>query len=211
VSSDNAIAPREERRALAPEGRPTTAKQGQWQCRPVPLVERFWRHVTPPALLTDCWEWRGYTDPGGYGRVMGENGYTVMAHRASFEMFYGDIPAGLKVLHRCDNRRCVSPDHLFLGTQLDNIADMVAKGRQARGECLAAAIRAANPDRRGERNGRAKLTGDDVRAIRRAYEAGSATPATLARRYGVADTVIHNIVRYRSWKHIAKESSNVSK
>jgi hypothetical protein len=74
----------------------------------------------------DCWEWKGKPKDTGYGTFL--NGY---AHRYAYEIVNGPIPAGMCVLHRCDNRICVRPDHLFLGTKEDNTADMWSKGRQS--------------------------------------------------------------------------------
>jgi len=76
---------------------------------------------------TGCWEWRGYI-LGGYG-ISWHNGKTHKAHRASYEKYKGDIPDGLLVCHSCDNPRCINPDHLWLGTQSDNMKDAVSKGR----------------------------------------------------------------------------------
>lgn len=94
---------------------------------------RFARHFQ--RVDSGCWEWTGgvFKD-SGYGKFNGGKGddgkwVTAYAHRASHELHIGPIPAGLSVLHRCDNRLCVNPDHLFLGTQRDNIHDMLAKGR----------------------------------------------------------------------------------
>jgi hypothetical protein len=89
------------------------------------VEERFWAKV---RTSKGCWEWTACTR-NGYGRL-GLNGGVADAHRLSWEMHYGQIPNGLCVLHHCDNRLCVRPDHLFLGTRGDNIADMDAKGRR---------------------------------------------------------------------------------
>lgn len=76
----------------------------------------------------DCWSWTGYRDANGYGRLT-VNHNAVLAHRLSWEIFCGPIPEDKRVLHHCDNPSCVRPDHLFLGTQVDNITDTVMKGR----------------------------------------------------------------------------------
>lgn len=99
-----------------------------------PLEERFW----PKVRKTDtCWWWTAGGDKAdGYGRIRagGRGTPTLLAHRAAWEITFGPIPDGLEVCHTCDTPRCVRPDHLFLGTSLQNNQDMVAKGRQAKGE-----------------------------------------------------------------------------
>lgn len=96
-----------------------------------PVEERFWEKV---EKLTDCWVWTAGTDDKGYGRILNkrkEHGGETRAHRLSWILHNGPIPTGLYVLHKCDNPPCVRPDHLFLGTNLDNMRDMKEKGRAA--------------------------------------------------------------------------------
>lgn len=89
---------------------------------------RFWAKV---RLSDGCWEWTASLSSQGYGmlKVGGKHGAAMRAHRLSWLLHHGEIPAGQCVLHHCDNRLCVRPDHLFLGSQLDNIADRDKKGR----------------------------------------------------------------------------------
>lgn len=131
-----------------------------------------------------CWLWTGATGGNGYGRFTVGGRRTAQAHAVAYEWFVGPI-GGLHVLHRCDVPACVNPSHLFLGSQAENMADMVAKGRSAR----------------GERGGRAKLTATDIPAIRAAYAAGSST-VVLSNRYGVSAGAITEIVRGRNWRHV---------
>jgi hypothetical protein len=152
--------------------------------RQKPLAERFWEKVEKTA---SCWLWNGYRNPGGYGQVnIGSRGDGMrLAHRVSWELHYGTIPEDMNVLHRCDTPSCVNPSHLFLGTDADNVADMMNKGRG----CT------------GERNGHAKLTADDVRAIRYMVDSGESYRA-VAMQYGVSPSSIYGIANRRRWKHI---------
>ena len=94
---------------------------------PATFERRFWSKV---MQSTNCWLWIGHRNRfNGYGYMRTNEGKHVLAHRASWALSHGDIPAGFSVLHKCDNRLCVRPDHLFLGTQSDNVRDMVEKGR----------------------------------------------------------------------------------
>lgn len=96
-----------------------------------PLAVRFWEKVEKGP---GCWEWRASVATNGYGQVWtdtsaGRGGKKMAAHRCAWLLTHGELPAGLCVLHRCDNPLCVRPDHLFLGTLSDNTQDMLAKGR----------------------------------------------------------------------------------
>jgi HNH endonuclease len=153
----------------------------------VPQLQRFWSRVTKTE---DCWIWTG-TMSNGCG-CMQYNGTQQLAHRISWQIAHGPIAKGLCVCHHCDNRKCVRPDHLFLGTQTDNMRDMRAKGR---GHHL--------PPRRGEHHGMAKLTENDVRTIRSEYAKGGISAYRLAKRYAVSATHIWFIIRRTSWSHVA--------
>ena len=128
-----------------------------------------------------CWLWTGSTTRG-YGKLDGRR----YAHRVSYELAHGQIPVGFCVLHRCDTPACVRPDHLFLGTDADNVRDMISKNRHSF----------------GSRNGQAKLTARQVRTIRRLRREG--VPAqTLRVTYRVSRELIDAIVRRARWKHVA--------
>lgn len=111
-----------------------------------PLVQRFWDRVTP-GTPTECWIWPGTRNNKGYGLIgkggRGTGGFTV--HRVSWMIHRGPIPDGKWVLHRCDTPACVNPDHLFIGTHRDNMADMVAKGRHPRSNALKTECKHGHP------------------------------------------------------------------
>lgn len=161
------------------------------QCRYQSPEERFWSKVNKSDA--GCWLWTGSLAKLGYGcftiGAKGENYQEWRAHRYSWFLAHGDIPDGMNVCHRCDNPRCVNPDHLFLGTTADNIADKMHKGRQAQGEQV----------------GCAKLSRDDVLAIRKLYIEGlNAKPRKyssrkLAKMYGVSKGAILSIVQGKTW------------
>jgi hypothetical protein len=98
--------------------------------RPIDPALRFAAFV---ARCAGCWEWTGALHRNGYGAFKLRDGRQMLAHRFAWELANGAVPEGLNVLHQCDNRRCVRPDHLFVGTQRENIRDMVAKGRHFAG------------------------------------------------------------------------------
>lgn len=117
------------------------------------------------------------------------------AHRVSWALHNGPIPPGIQILHKCDNPPCVRPTHLKLGTGKDNIQDMIRKGRDAN-------TRAPRPYHNGSENPAAKLTEEDIIAIRKEYAKGNVTHQILAERYGTSQTNIHLIVHRLKWKHI---------
>lgn len=150
-----------------------------------PIEDRFWSKVEKGP---DCWEWTGSKVKGGYGQI-GKGGREIgneMTHRLSWEIHNGPIPEGMFVCHSCDNRSCVNPDHLFLGTHSDNVQDMVAKGR------------VGDVGRKGTKHHKAKLTDEDVREIRAAED----STTTLALIYGVSTSTIQRVKSGKGWSHV---------
>jgi hypothetical protein len=135
---------------------------------------------------TDCMIYSGYKDPDGYGRWdVRINGAkkTFLAHRLVYEMTHGVLPQGVVVRHTCDNPPCVNPFHLVTGTHVDNQADKVARGRQAKGEAL----------------GSSKLTEAAVREIRQSADSWQA----LAVKFSVTEGTIRAAAHRQTWKHVA--------
>lgn len=144
--------------------------------------ERFMEKVSPEPN-TGCWLWSLGTDNKGYGRF-GSGSLKTMrfAHRLSYELFVGPIPDGMFICHKCDVRSCVNPDHLFVGTHKDNMADRDKKNRQAR----------------GSRQHLSKLTEDLVRYIR----ASSKSSAELSLEVGVNASSVCAARARRTWRHV---------
>lgn len=136
---------------------------------------------------TGCHEWTRSLSAQGYGQLNIGHGKLGLAHRFAWERANGQIANGLHVLHRCDNRKCVNVSHLFLGTNLDNIRDMHAKGRAKGGTLSGEAVRTS------------KLTWGDVGAIRSLYASGEYSQRKLAIQFGIAQTTIGVIVRREHW------------
>lgn len=132
-----------------------------------------------------CWRWLSYIDPQGYGRLH-YNRKPMLANRLSYLLHFGEIPEGKMVCHKCDNPSCVNPDHLFLGSQSDNMADMYTKGRERK------------RGKKGTTHPQAKLTDDAVRAIR----ASKSSDAELAKSHGVSRPTIHSIRVGKTWQHV---------
>jgi hypothetical protein len=137
--------------------------------------------------ITGCWNWVKYLDPAGYGRFC-LNGKIVLAHRFSYEIHFEKLPSWIYACHHCDNPPCVNPWHLFAGTHLDNIRDMIAKGRQVK--------HYKGPS--GEKARTAKLTDEVVLLIR----ADNRRTIELAEVYGVTQRTIQLIKSRETWKHL---------
>ncbi len=150
----------------------------------VSLTQRFWNKVRKEGP-DECWPWIAGLDAYGYGQI-GEGEGKHKAHRLSYRLHIGEIPSGLCVCHRCDNRRCCNPAHLFVGTSADNQADMIAKRRNTRGVT----------------HGMARLTEDDVRRIRSLYAAGGIFQRTIGLQYGLPQSAVSKIVHGERWRHI---------
>lgn len=188
-------------------------------------AERFWRRVNKTE---GCWLWEG-PNTGRYGYIV-VNGHGMTAHRRAWILENGPIPDGLLACHHCDTPLCVRPDHLFLGTPADNARDMMVKGRASSGDAHYSRRepwRLARGDQngarqhpetrargeshgsrttpeaipRGEESGQAKLTTQDVLAIRAAATTGEHLP-TIAARFGVTKENVYYIVKRVTWKHI---------
>lgn len=182
----------------APIAKKTRHGRGQVKGQPVRFIRG---HSNSPSRSPDirlwgnverqpgdgCWVFTGARDSKGYGQI-GVAGRTVRAHRLAWELTHGPIPEGQDVLHTCDNPPCVRLDHLHLGNQQINVEEMVAKGRQAR----------------GERSGRAKLTETQVREIRRLHAEEGLGARRLARRFGVIPTTITPILTGHTWAHLTE-------
>jgi len=152
------------------------------------LRDRFYAHV---AKGDGCWEWTGSRDRYGLFRV----GKKIKkAHRSAWEMENGPIPDGLFVLHRCDNPPCVRPDHLFLGTQTDNMQDAATKQRRRYRT-------GPRPEYRGTLTPAHKLSEADVVRIRELSERGW-TLRRLALEFHVGQTAIFKVVHRQSWTHV---------
>lgn len=138
------------------------------------------------------------SDVAGYG-VFGLGGRlnhrNIKAHRFAWVIKNGEIQGGLQVLHKCDNPSCCNVDHLFLGTQKDNMLDMKTKKRGMHDIC-------PETNARGERVNTAKLTARKVIRIRSIYASGKMSQYALARKYGVDRPAIGKIIRRENWKHV---------
>ena len=144
-------------------------------------------HFRAFILVEDgCWNWRGPIGNPGYGSLLHGRGNKHLAHRLSYAMHKGPIPKGMNICHHCDNRACVKPSHLFVGTSADNVADMLQKGRHRFIPHV------------GETNGNALLTEEAVRYIR----ISTLTRRQLAEKFSVTPRCIKAVRSGQNWKHV---------
>lgn len=150
------------------------------------VLARFFREVQFPVDKDGCWEWVGIENSNGYGRFSYKDSHRL-AHRFSYLVFFGEVPSGMMVCHECDNRKCVNPSHLWLGTQSENLKDAASKGRMFR------------PDTRGEKNGNRKLDWRKVKTIRGMYSQGL-RKSQIAQLFRVSPSTVGNIINQEIWK-----------
>lgn len=143
------------------------------------VKDRFMEKVNLPEDSNKCWEWTAYIYPNGYGMFC-LNSKNTTAHRASYILFRGNFDPMLQVCHTCDNRKCVNPNHLFIGTTQMNTCDRHRKGRSAAGET----------------SGKNILMEADVREIKASFE----TQLSLSKRFGVSRSAIALIKCGINWK-----------
>jgi hypothetical protein len=134
-----------------------------------------------------CLEWQKQCNPNGYGLIKFRKG-TKNVPRAAWIAWNGDIPKGMYVLHKCDNRKCLNINHLFLGNHHDNMKDMISKNRQNK--------------RPGELHHINIMKNEDIIEMRNLWDSGKETQTSLARKFKCSLTNAHNIVKRKSWKHI---------
>ncbi len=151
-------------------------------------IERFWSKVDRSGK-NECWNWKAHLNNKGYG-VLGVGRELMLAHRISWTIENGEIPAGMEILHRCDNPCCVNPNHLISGTHHENILDMLRKGRYKKSFIF-----------RGESHTEAKLRNEDIPEIRRLFDQGIPT-RTIAKKYNVDSKTIWSVGKRISWTHI---------
>jgi hypothetical protein len=179
------------------------------------LLERFHQSYAINQS-TQCWVWQKGKSAGRYGAFY----QNAKAHRWSYEQFVGPIADGMVVCHRCDNGLCVNPSHLWTGTQADNVADMIAKGRDRKYFGPRPWIGKFGDDNvsrkyiermpRGAQVNTCKLSEDQVREIRRRYSAGGTSFGKLAAEYAVSKFNIACIIKRKTWKHLNDSSMPIA-
>lgn len=159
--------------------------RGKGVNKPISVEERIMQFINIKDE-NECWEFAGFKNKDGYGKIGISNGKVDSTHRIIYKIHNGDIPNNMVVMHTCDNPSCCNPKHLILGTQNDNIQDMVSKQR--------------NVYKTKEDSHFAKLTEGQVTEIRNKYTGKRGEKVKLAKEYNVVVTTITNILNNKSWK-----------
>lgn len=154
------------------------------------ISERFWPKVKIATYPPDaCWEWVGAKNSNGYGHI-GDRGSHKKAHRVSWEIHNGPIPSGSLCLHKCDNKSCVNPSHLYIGNHSDNAKDMIERGGQT-----------FNPPL-GSKHWASKLNEENALEIRRLYSEGSTTYLELSTKFNVSPESVRDVIKGITWRHV---------
>jgi hypothetical protein len=150
-------------------------------------IDRFWKYI---EKKDGCWIWRGGLNSMGYGQFHIGNGKMALCHRLSWVVHRGPIDGDLCILHKCDNPKCVNPDHLFIGTMKDNMQDKANKKR--------------NLKNIGEYSCQHKLTDCEATEIRKLYKRATRNfnIQSLAKKYNIGQTTVWEILNGRAWKHL---------
>lgn len=159
-----------------------------WQYRTIPFADRVTMHVVPDPV-TGCHNFTGRLDSYGYAQIK-DKGKAILVHRWAWSQINGPVPDGLGILHKCDNRSCINPDHLYAGDQKQNMADMFARGRQG-----------VKPSGRDHKRPMAKLTESQVIAVK-VHLAARRPQSVAARRFNVSPQLINDIAMNRTWQHL---------
>ena len=152
------------------------------------LIKRFWSKVDIKSE-DECWTWKDSTVPRGYGHISIES-RPYYAHRISYCISYGDIPDGLLICHKCNNRSCVNPKHLYAGTSKDNIRDSINAGTFSE-----------FPHFRGDNSPTSKLTSIQVLQIRDLIDAG-VRHKDIAKQFNIGRSTVTGIHNKLIWKHL---------
>lgn len=163
---------------------------------------RFWGRAILTANQNNCWYWQGAKDTAGYGSFS-VGGINYTSNRFAYFLYHNADPKIMHVLHKCDNKTCVNPNHLFLGTNYDNVLDKMAKGRQGR-PIGALSGASTHPEKilRGSKIGTSKLIESDIIIIRTKYLNGNISTYALAKEYNMTQSNMWAIVNKKIWKHI---------
>lgn len=153
-----------------------------------PTIKEIARFIDGIQITKHCWLWIGWLDRDGYGAFRFREIPKMLAHRFSYELFVGPITSGKQILHRrgCGNRNCVNPNHLYLGTNADNMRDRDIWGNTAK----------------GERSGLSKLSEIDVLAVRRTHKIGNYSFQNISDMFGISKSQAYRIVSGQNWKHL---------